>query len=241
MNRKLLLLDAVLVALALFAAFQLRKEWRAARAREAAALRRATRPAAPPAFAPLLPAPPVLASGYAAIADKMLFDKSRNATVVVEPAPEPPKPPMPALPVFHGLMDLGKGPIAMLSVTRDSAHQAIRPGETIGQFKLLSVNSTEMTLEWNGQEIHKLVNELTAQNSAPAAPPEAAERGPAQPAAPAAPPPPVKSGPGDMTQFGFKTCTVNDGQTEGAVVEGYKKTMHATPFGQSCTWEPVGK
>jgi hypothetical protein len=114
----------------------------------------------------------------------------------------------------------------------------VRPGEAIGQFKLVDVNSTEMTLEWDGQEIHKLVNELSAQNSAPAA--EAARTETAPPP-PAAPPAPVKSGPGDMTAFGFKTCAVNDGQADGAVVDGYKKAMHATPFGQSCTWEPVGK
>ncbi len=238
MNRKLLILDALLVAAVVYTGFQLRNQWRAERSREAATLNRRPRPGKPPEFAPLPTEPPVLATGYANIAQKMLFDKSRDPNVVIEVQPPPPKPPMPALPVFHGVMNLGDGPIAILSVNKDAAHEAVRPGGQIGQFKLLSVNSEEMTLEWQGETVRKNVNELSARAAEPTAPaPEARTEAPA----PAAPPPPVKSGPGESTAFGFKTCTVNDGHPEGAVVEGYKKVMHQTPFGTSCTYEPVGK
>jgi hypothetical protein len=142
---------------------------------------------------------------------------------------------MPPLPVYHGLMDLG-GLMAMLSVTKDGPQQAIRPGEAIGQFKLVDVNSEEMTLEWEGLTIRKRVDELTA----PAPPPTAA---PVEAAAGAAttPPPAAKSGPGEMTPQGGRICAVNDGNAEGTVLEGYKKTMYTTPFGQSCLWQPVGK
>jgi len=240
LSRKLLILDTVLVAVAVYAGVQLRNQWRASKARAAATLNRTVKPGAPPSYAPALPEPPVLASGYAKIAQQTLFDKSRNPDVVIEPPPVAPKPPMPPLPVYHGLMSIGSsGPTAFLSINKDAPHQAVHPGESIGQFKLLDVNSVEMTLEWDGQVIHKRVDELSAMNSAPAAP-EAA-RTDTQPPAAAAPPPAVKSGPGETTAFGFKTCTVNDGQAEGAVVDGYKKVMHQTPFGQSCTWEPSGK
>jgi hypothetical protein len=48
-------------------------------------------------------------------------------------------------------------------------------------------------------------------------------------------------GPGSDTQFGIKTCQPNDSTPEGAVVDGYRKTSKATPFGSSCFWEPVGR
>jgi hypothetical protein len=238
MRRKLLILNLVLVLAAVLAGFRLRSEWRAAKAREAATLNRAPKPARVPDLAPLPAEPPVLASGYANIAQKMLFDKSRDPVVVIEVAPPAPKPPMPALPVFHGVMNLGQGPIAILSVNDKAAHEAVRPGGMIGPFKLLDVNSTEMTLDWNGEVVRKPVNELIVRNTAPEpAPAPAAEA----PSTATPPPPPVKNGPGDMTAFGFKTCHVNDGQQEGAVVEGYRKVMHTTPFGVSCTYEPVGR
>ena len=46
----------------------------------------------------------------------MLFDRSRNSTVVVEVPPPPPPKPMPPLPAYHGMMNLGDGPVAVMSV-----------------------------------------------------------------------------------------------------------------------------
>jgi hypothetical protein len=242
LNRRLLALNAVLAAGIVYAGVELRHEWRAARAREMAKLNRPLPRTKAPAYSPLPTDPPVMASGYANIAEKMLFDKSRNPTVVIEVPPPPPKPPMPALPVYHGMMNIGsEGPMAILSVNANSAHQAVRPGERIGQFKLVDVNSEEMTLEWEGEVIRKRVDELSNRLTAAAAQASVPARTEAAPAAPPPPAPAAKSGPGETTQFGFKTCSVNDGQAEGAVVDGYKKVMHATPFGQSCTWEPVGR
>jgi hypothetical protein len=241
LNRKLLLLDVLLAAVVVYAGFRLKAEWRSAKVREAATLHRPARTPRPQEFTPLPTEPPVLAGGYANIAQKMLFDKSRDPNVVIEVAPPPPKPPMPPLPVFHGVMNLGEGPIAILSVNKDAAHQGVRPGETIGQFKLIDVNSEEMTLEWQGEVVRRSVNELSARAALPAEAPARTDNTPAAAPAPATPPPPVKTGPGEVTQFGFKTCQVNDGHPEGAVLDGYKKVMHQTPFGQSCTYEPLGK
>lgn len=237
MNRKLWFLNIVLVAIAIYAGFQFRRQWQAAKAREAATLRVPPKVLPPPPYTPLRPDAPVMSTSYADVAQKFLFDRSRNPVVIVEQPPAPPPKPVPPLPVYHGVMNLGGGLMAVLSVSKDAPHQTVHPGEAIGQFKLVSVNSEEMTLEWEGQTIRKKVDELTA----PATPVETAAARVEAPAAPAAPPPPVKSGPGEATQFGFKTCAVNDGNAEGAVTEGYKKVMHTTPWGQSCTWEPVGK
>ena len=194
--------------------------------------------AAPP-MTPLAAPGALLPATYKRVATEDLFDPSRNSDVPVEPPPAPPPPPpMPPLPLCHGVMDVGEGPLAVLSVNKNSPHEALSPGDTIGQFKLLSVNTQEIALEWNGQVIHKSVEELLDRSgAAPAA-------APAANVAPAPPPPPAvtsNKGPGSDTQFGIKTCQPNDSTPEGAVVDGYRKTSKATPFGSSCFWEPVGR
>ena len=72
-----------------------------AKAREAAELGRKVPAAPPPPFTALPGAPPVVAGGYADIAQKTLFDRSRNPTVAVELPPAPPPVPMPPLPAFR--------------------------------------------------------------------------------------------------------------------------------------------
>ena len=184
MNRKLLILDVVLAAVAVYAGFQFRSQWLAAKAREAAIVNQKPTPLPAPQFTPLATAPPVLSAGYAEIAQKLLFDRSRNSTVVVEVPPPPPPKPVPPLPVYHGMMNIGDGPAAILSVNASSPQMEIHPGETIGPFKLVDVNTQEIALEWDGKIIRKSVDEIldraTRQVVADANTP-----------APAAPPPPV--------------------------------------------------
>ena len=53
MNRKLLILNVILLAVVAFAGVQLRKAWKASKAREAASLNRPLKPLPPPPIAPL--------------------------------------------------------------------------------------------------------------------------------------------------------------------------------------------
>jgi hypothetical protein len=238
LNRKLVLLNAVLLLVAIYGGVQLRNEYRAAKARQAA-LRAAHIPPAPaPIFTPLPNDTPVLPSGYKDVAMKDLFHPSRNPDVPVElPPPPPPPPPMPALPLFHGQMNLGDGPMALLVEKPGMPEKAIKPGETIGQFKLVDVNTNEITFSWNfnGELARRSLREL-ADNSAPAAP----EARPAAASAPA-PAPAIKSaiGPGELTPQGTKLCDPNDNMPAGTVVGGFKKTVGRTPFGAFCIWDPV--
>lgn len=239
MSRKLLALDVVLAAVLVWAGIQFRARWVASRQHAASVINKKVPPVVPPPLAPL-PAPePVMPAGYKDIAMKDLFDKSRNPDVVIVPPPPPPPKPMPPLPVYHGYMNLD-GPTAILSLSGTSAHEAIRPGDTIGQFKLLSVNAEEIVLEWDGKQIHKLVDELTSHETA-SAPAAAADntRAAAPPAAPPPPQPEVRAGPGTDTQFGIKTCVPNDSTPAGTVQDGYRKVIKPGPFGNSCYWEPA--
>jgi hypothetical protein len=242
LKRRIVILNVVLAAVAVFAGVQLRNEWLAAKAREAATLPgRPVKPGPVPPYTALPGAGPVLAAGYSLIPQKFLFDPSRNSTVVevVVVTPPPPAKPMPALPRFHGEMNLD-GIMAVLSETPNSPQKFMKPGETIGEFKLLDVNTQELVFEWDGQTIHKGLNELTDRGGA------SSDSRASSSATQAAPPPaaPVFKtplGPGAATPQGFKMCLPNDSTSEGAVVDGFRKIMLATPFGVSCRWDPVGK
>ena len=238
MNRKLLVLNVVLAAVAVYAGFQLRGQWLAAKAREAAIVNRKPNPLPPPQFTPLSTAPPVLSAGYAEIAQKLLFDRSRNSTVVVEVTPPPPPKPMPPLPLYHGMMNIGDGPAAILSINAGSPQMEIHPGEMIGPFKLVDVNTQDITLEWDGQVIHKTVDEILDRTTR-----QVVADGSAAASASPAPPmlPVIKTplGPGDDAGQGYKVCQPNDSTPDGSVVDGYRKVSMPTPFGNACRWDPV--
>ena len=129
-------------------------------------------------------------------------------------------------------MNLDGVATAVLSIGADR-FQEIKPGETIGQFKLIDVNTRDITFEWNHQQVRKTLDELldrtvvdTAANNAPAA---------VQAPAPVAK---TQVGPvGDTSVFGRRACDPNDSYPEGAVVDGWKKTSSTTPFGRACFWE----
>jgi hypothetical protein len=237
-KRKLWVLNFVLAALAVYAGVQIRREWLAAKQREASTFKTGTKAPGRQVWNPLETPPPVMASGYAKIAQNTLFHKSRNPNVVIEVAPPPPPPPMPPLPVYHGQMNLGAGPMAILSVSKDSAHQAIRPGEPIGPFKLVEASPDELTFDWNGQIVKKSVDELSRVTDAPAPQAAAVDSRTAAAPAPAAPPPPQMKGPGDLNNDGSRMCTMSDGLDAGTVKEGFKKVVFQTPFGPGCRWEP---
>jgi len=239
LKRKLLILNLGLAAFLAYAGYELWQAWLAEKAREAAELNKAVKPGAPPPWTPLAVAPPVAPAGYAAIAEQTLFDRTRNPNVVVEVPPPPPPKQMPALPVYHGQMNIGTGPMASMSEKPNGAHVFLHPGETIGQFKLVDVNSNEITLEWEGKTIRKNVDELLDRSAPQQAVVTAART--EQPAAP--PPAAVKTaiGPGADTGAGFKRCDPNDSTPVGAVVDGFRKVVNPTPFGEACRWDPVGR
>jgi hypothetical protein len=244
MSRKLVALDVALVALMAWAGYEMRQTWLAAKAREATELSRKSGAVPVPPLAPLPNPPAVVPAKYKTIADRFLLDKSRNPDVPVEPPPPPPpEPPMPPLPVFHGLMNLGDGLTAFMSVNAASPYEMIRPGETIGQFKLLSVNEKEIELEWHGKTIHKLAEELADNSQASGDQPQAAGAARSAAAAPVTyqpPEAPSEKGPGPQNQFGTANCQTDDSTPFGTVRDGMRKTERVTPFGRICLWESVG-
>ncbi len=236
MKNRLLLLDLVLLALVVVLGMRLRQNWLEARKRADIVLGRPVPRLATPPHSPLPAVEPVTAAQYGVIAQQTLFSSDRNPTVIVEIAP--PKP-MPALPVLYGVMDLGNGPVAIMSEKSGADQREVRSGGTIGEFKLVAVSGPNIVLEWDGQKVSRRVAELMEKAVAPR--PEAG----GQPPRPAAAPPPASvtstnvSGPGADAGGGIKVCQIGDNSPAGAVVDGYRKTFIDTPFGKSCRWEAV--
>ena len=235
MKRKLLLANLALLALSVAGGMHLRREWTEAHAREGDVLRKRMRLAPPPPISPLPAAAPVKADGYSDIAQKMLFSRDRNPVVVVEPPPPPKVVPMPPLPLFHGVVDLGDGAMAIMSVGPKGPHRDYQPGDQVGDFKLVAVNNEELVLEWDGKTITKNVDEiLDRSTSAPAAP------GPVAAAAPASAAPPVAkapAAPGGDLNGGIKACQPGDTSPAGTVADGMRKVIKPSPFGSKCYWE----
>ncbi len=234
MRRKLVLLNLALLALALTTVWQLRVRWMEGAAQERKALRPNVKTAQ--AIAPAVPRgpQPVSAAAYGEVAQQVLFSRDRNPNVVVEAAPPKPVPPFP---VAYGVMDLGSGPMAMLSEKAGARSRQYSAGDKVGEFTLVALASDELVLEWNGQEFRKKLSELK---------PETAKQSAAEAATPAAPAAPVvsataapASGPGMQLTDELKACVQGDPTPAGTVRDGYRKVVTQTPFGASCRWELV--
>lgn len=247
MKRKLWLLNFVLIAAVSAGLWRLRQEARELKAREQATLTKKAPAAAPPPAPAAAPPPAVAASSYLDIAQKMLWARERNSQVIVDPPkpPEPPKP-LPPLPSVHGVMNLGDGPIAMMSDQPGSRHRAIHPGEMIGKFKLVSIDGEGMVLAFEDRTVKKTLQELIDRGE----PAPASGGGPVQQSgAPAStgtttsvaavPVTPAKPEPGGKLTDTLSACQAGDNSPPGTVANGMRKIVNQTPFGPACRWESV--
>lgn len=240
MKRKLLLLNVVLLGAVVYAGVAWRDQYRAKQAREAQVLQQKTPIAPPPPLSPLGRSQAVMATGFAGIAEKMLFDRSRNPTVVVEPPPPPPVKPVPPFPVIKGMMSFGGILTVVFAERPGGSSKEVKPGEPIGQFTLLAVNTKEAVFGWDGKEFHKTVSEIMDRSLV-----EQQKETSRAEAAPGtggvAPRPVVKTplGPGAETSATTRACNPNDSNPAGTVQEGFRKVTVATPFGAACRWEAV--
>jgi hypothetical protein len=236
LTRKLLVLNLLLAGLIGGAGWYLRQSWLEARRREWQIMSQQIRTVPPPPVTPAVPPPPVQAANYSDVAQKLVFSKDRNPTVEVVVTPPPP---MPALPVAHGVFLMGNTPTILLSEKPSSPHKSYRPGDMVGEFKLVAVNNQTVEFEWRDKKVTRSLQEMLEEGrkSAPvaeAAPPPAAAPVAATSTSigagkPTGPPP------GE----GVRPCTPGDTTPAGSVVNGLKKVVNTTPFGNVCRWEPT--
>jgi hypothetical protein len=241
LSRKLRLLDLALLVLASLLYWQLRREWIESHARDLALMNSAPPAARVPAFSPLDKVEAVIAGEFADVATKNLFSKDRNPNVIVDPPPPPPVKPQPPFPVAHGVMLWdGVPPTIVLSEKAGGPQKGYHPGDTIGAWKVVSVDNSYADFEWDGKEFKKRIDELIdrtplAQAASPLA--SAAPQPPSTPTAPQTLSNASRTGPGIDVGGGFKACNSGDSSPDGTVVDGMKKIVTATPFGSSCRWE----
>jgi hypothetical protein len=214
-----------------------------------------------------LPSPPgvqaAMPADYIDVANKMLFSKDRNPTVVVEPPKAPPEPPMPALPTYSGQMAIGPDPVIFLNPVAN-VQRSYHAGEQVGDFKIVRFDDEKIDLEWNGKSIERKLEELrpkqvVAQAGGTAVrPPNSPEPAVAAAAQTSGPSNPVTSlggsKPGDSNSGndasedgmlgpplpgGLRSCVPADTSPAGTVHSGYRKVQSMSIFGASCQWEPT--
>jgi hypothetical protein len=239
---KLRLLDLALVVLAGWMYWHLRGEWIGSHARDLALLNSSLPATRVPGLAALEKVNSVSPADFADVATKNLFSKDRNPDVIVDPPPPPKEKPQPPFPVAHGVMLWdGVPPTIVLSEKANGPQKGYHPGDTIGPWTVVSVDSSYADFEWDGKEFKKRIDELIdrtpiAEVSAPAAANVAGKAAPA-PASTQSLSNASHSGPAADVGAGFKACYSDDSSPNGAVVDGMKKVVTATPFGSNCHWE----
>jgi hypothetical protein len=145
---------------------------------------------------------------------------------------------MPPLPVVHGVMGLPSGIKAIMSEKAGSPSTTIRPGDNIGEFKVVALDSQKVTFDWNGNQTTRKIDELIDQSSGQANAQQPAAGGPAA----AAPPPQPANTHVTAADLGqdltptTKAAKPGDTSPAGSVVDGYKKVCTPTPFGPMCQW-----
>lgn len=229
------MLNLALAALTALAGWRVRARWLEARHREATMLARQIKPLPPPPYAPLPVPEPVRAADYLEVAEKMLFSRDRDPTVVIETPPEKPLPP---LPVLYGLLDLGDGLTAILGEKEGAPGRGVRAGERIGPFVLAALDREEVVFDFEGRRVAKKLEELLPKRSPAESGVEAARAAAARPPEPIVQQPSV-SGPGIQLTEDVRACQPGDTDPPGTVRDGYRKIVTPTPFGAACRWERV--
>ena len=141
--------------------WHLRGEWIDSHARDLALLNSSLPATRVAGLAPLDKVDAVTAADFADVATKNLFSKDRNPNVIVDPPPPPPVKPQPPFPVAHGVMIWdGVPPTIVLSEKAGGPQKGYHPGDTIGPWTLVSVDSSYADFEWDGKEFKKRIDEL---------------------------------------------------------------------------------
>jgi len=223
------------------------------RVQEAEQVRRAhllspLKPVTPPPIAPAPKPDPPSAIKYEDVAKKDLFSADRNDDIVVEaPKVVAPKP-MPPLPVSTGVMNMPSGVKISLAEKPGEVSRFLHTGESIGEFRIVALDSQNVTFEWDGKQLPRKIEDLmdrsnqqTASNAHPAGGGNAPASGPAAPAPPAAGQQLVNNHPtaaniGTVLTETSRACKPDDTSPAGSVVDGFKKVMTQSIFGPVCRW-----
>jgi hypothetical protein len=246
LNRRIILLNLVLLTLAGWLFWMLRVKWLELHQHEHTVLALSPKgrillyPPSPPLFKPMS------AADYnQAIVQPVVFFKDRNPNVIVDPPPPPPPtpppPPMPALPAYYGSIALFGDPVVLLSLSK-GPQKKYHAGDKVGPFQLVSFDREKVVFDWNGKLVERKPEELkeqagSAQEEADAAPPRVAPVVLVPPPAPDAPK--ISEKIGADNGAGIRQCVAGDTTPPGTIIDGYKKVETMNMFGKTCMWQQV--
>lgn len=158
-NKKLLALNLVLAVLVVAAAAGLYASIGAANERYSILT-----PQVPAKDVPDYPGPEaarrVRAGDYLPIVDRMLFASDRNPIIEVAGPLQASSESRPPLPRLAGVMELGEGPIALMSPDLDSPATPVEVGEKVGAFTFLGTQGERILLRWQDEKIAAMPSEL---------------------------------------------------------------------------------
>ncbi len=243
MTRKLVLLDLALALVVSLLVWQMRREWVEAHARAQAFLSAQVKqvPAKPLAALPRVS--PLAAVAYAEVAQLNLFSKDRNPQVILDPVEPPKAKPIPAFPVARGvLLWDGTPPVVVLSLRAGGRQKGYHPGEQIGDWKIVSVDNQYVVFEWDGKQFKKRIDELMDRSglaAETAQAPAAASNVASSPKSQSLSDTKKSDHFVDVGADDMRGCKTGDDSAPGTVVEGFKKVVSSTPFGNACRWEQV--
>jgi hypothetical protein len=263
LKTKLIALNVLLLSALLAVGWQAKLRYDEAQARRRAGLnvKVVSPPVPPPAPVPKPDSP--AAAQYGDVAQKDLFSKDRNPNIIIDaPPPQAPPKPMPPLPVMYGVMGLPSGVRALMAEKAGAASHPVRAGETIGDFKVLSLDAQNIVFEWDGKSVPRKVEDLMDRSTTASA---TGQGGPAV-ASNGAPlrqtpvqltqqeilnqPPPPTAQPASSVppKLGIdigapgrpeRSCTPDDTSPSGTVLDGFRKQVTNTIFGPQCRWLPT--
>jgi hypothetical protein len=260
MNRKWILLNLALLALAAWLGWTLRQHWLAAEAKQRAIFDQAAQQTAHQVrFLPpqAITAPqPVMATQYLDVASHMLFASDRNPNVIVEPPkPAPPPPPMPALPSYYGQMSISQPTVLLATV--NTPQKSYHTGDKIGPFEIVSFDREKITFKWTDKSVERKLEDLTPKESVPELTQTVAVVQVVPGSQASTPVGSAKSlgGSGNLSggdrndnKVGdtisgtdYKTCMTGDTSPPGTVLGDFRKVVNQTLMGKSCYWERISK
>lgn len=239
MKPKLIAVNLALAVAVCAIGWQARVRWMEARELRRSTLNQRVKPAPAPPPAPVLPPETPLALKYEEVAKKNLFASDRNPDIIVDPPKiEAPKP-MPPLPIAGGVMSLPSGVKAFLAEKPGQQTHMVKVDDKIGEFKVVALDVTNVTFEWEGKRITKRIEDLIDRSSDQAASNAGPASGPNLPPPPpqaAAAPKAQNTAPGKEMAPGVRACANGDTSPPGTVIDGYRKFSEPSPFGPICRW-----
>jgi len=173
------------------------------------------------------------------IVDRNVFSPLRGN----QPAQPQEEAKTPKLPLLFGTMNLGDGRFALMSPGDQSPpiSKRVLPGEEIGGYKLVSIGTSNVVLEWQERKITLEITEL-AKRSGGVIEKTANVRSAAAPVVPNARPAvgPASGGGASAAAARLAPPGAPPDAPVGTVVGGRKKVLLPTPFGMIPQWVDVG-